>query len=120
MHLFHLKKLSEHSITEQQFALLVGKCRIYNYLPPSMKRQIPGLALGDNQMGMVCRDYYTDESTCKDGTGNINLWKLYNLFTSANKATYIDNFLDRSVNAYSFVDQIKSALQHKTYDWFLQ
>ena len=34
----------------------------------------------------------------------INLWKLYNLFTGANKMSYIDTFLDRGVGCQSFVN----------------
>jgi hypothetical protein len=115
-----LADLAEYSITEHQFALLIGKCRIYNFIGGRFKKYFPGLSLGDSQMNLVCKDYYTDESTCKDGFGNINLWKLYNLFTAANKSTYIDNFLDRSVNAFHFVEEIKRSIQKKEYNWFLQ
>ena len=118
-HIHELKQLINYSISELQFATLVGKCRIYNFLPTTMKKQIPPLLFGDTQMAIVCKDYYKDSSTCKDGTGDINLWALYNLFTNANKSTYIDNFLDRSVNAYQFVEQIKFALQKQEYNWFL-
>jgi hypothetical protein len=118
-HIHQLKQLIDYNISEQQFALLVGKCRIYNYLPTSVKQSMPPLLFGDIQMAIVCKDYYRDDSACRDGTGDINLWKLYNLFTSANKSTYIDNFLDRSVNAYQFVEQIKFALQKREYNWFL-
>jgi len=77
------------------------------------------LLLGDTQLGMVCKDYYKDNSFCKDEEGNINLWRLYNLFTGANKSFYINNFLDRSVNAFHFVERIKNALQRLVYNWFL-
>jgi hypothetical protein len=40
----------------------------------------------------VFRDFYKDESFCRDANGDINLWKLYNLFAGANKSTYIDSF----------------------------
>lgn len=118
-HLSHLKSLTDYSITEQQFAQLVGRCRMYNYLPSDIKSEIPALLFGDQQIGTVVKDYYRDESFCKDSSGDINLWKLYNLFTGANKSTYIDSFLDRSVNAYSLVEQLKYGLQHKTNCWYL-
>ena len=35
--------------------------------------------------------------------GEINLWRLYNLFTGANKSSYIDRLLDRGVNASSLL-----------------
>ena len=91
-HLFHLKKLTEFSITEQQFANLIGRCRMYNHLPNELKAEIPQLLFGDQQMSTVVKDFYSDNSNCRDGHGNINLWKLYNLFTGANKSSYIDSF----------------------------
>jgi hypothetical protein len=44
---------------------------------------------------------------------------LYNLFTGSNKSSYIDTFVDRSVNAYQFVEGIRWALQKKETNWFL-
>ena len=58
--------------------------------------------------GSCCvRDFYKDESFCRDRNGNINLWRLYNLFTRVNKNSYIDSFLERSVNAFSLTEEIK-------------
>jgi hypothetical protein len=118
-HLHHLQKLSEYSITEQQFAHLIGRCRMYQHLPQILKQDIPAVLFGENQMGTVVKDYYRDNSFCKQEDGNINLWRLYNLFTGANKSSYIDSFLDRTVNAYSFMEQIKWALEGKQESWYL-
>lgn len=118
----HFKRLSEFTdyfLTGQQFALLLGRCRMYQHLLQHLKTDIPPLLLGDTQLGMVCKDYYRDNSFCKDEDGNINLWQLYNLFTGANKSTYIDNFLDRSVNAFQFTEELKLALDNKGLSWFL-
>jgi len=118
-HMFHLKQLCNYSLTEHQFAQLIGRTRMYNYLPNSMKNDIPTLLFGDNQMGSVVRDFYRDDSFCKMEDGTINLWRLYNLFTNANKSTYIDQFVERGVNAFSFVYNLKSALQDQTFNWYL-
>ena len=117
--LYHLKQLSKYSITEQQFALLIGRCRLYQHLDASLKKEIPVLKFGDNQINAICRDYFRDKSFCKDSSGNINLWKLYNLFTGSNKSSYIDNFLEKSVNAYNFVEQIKWGIEGKQESWYL-
>jgi hypothetical protein len=119
-HLSHLKSLTNCSITEQQFAQLVGRCRMYNHLPSDLKAEIPALLFGDQQLATVVKDFYKDESFCKDRDGNINLWRLYNLFTGANKSTYIDNFLDRSVNAFNFVEQVRHGLEGRADCWYLQ
>jgi hypothetical protein len=106
-HLFHLKRLTEFEITEQQFAPLVGRSRIYNYLSAEHKKDIPQLLFGDSQINTICRELYTNADAYPN---KINLWKLYNLFASANKSSYIDSFLERSINAYEFTEQICFAL----------
>jgi hypothetical protein len=118
-HLIHLRKLAEYSLTEQQFAQIIGRSRMYQYLPNSMKQEIPPLLLGDTQMGGVVRDFYRDNSFCRSDDGDINLWRLYNLLTGANKSTYIDRFLDRSVNAYNFTEQIRFSLENREASWYL-
>lgn len=118
-HLYHLKELCNYSLTEQQFAQLIGRTRMYQYLPSTMKKEIPSLLFGDTQMGSVVRDYYRDDSFTKMDDGTLNLWRLYNLLTSVNKSTYIDQFLERGVNAFSFAYNIKSALQNQTFNWYL-
>ncbi len=119
-HLHSLRKLTEHSLTEHQFAHLVGRCRMYNHLPYGMKNDITPMLLSDTQLGAVVRDYYRDNSFCKDKDGNINLWRLYNLFTGSNKSSYIDTFIDRSVNSFRFVEDIRMALDRKDSNWFLK
>jgi hypothetical protein len=118
-HLHHLKQLVNYSLTEKQFASLVGRSRMYQYLPTDQKRMIPQLLFGENQLATVCKDYYKDSSFCTDDNGNINLWRLYNLFTGANKSSYIDSFLDKSVNAFNFVEQIRNGLENKYSNWYL-
>jgi hypothetical protein len=114
-----MEALQQYSLTEQQFAHLIGRCKMYQYLPSSVKKDIPELALGESQLNAVCRDYYKDNSFCRNAEGDISLWSLYNLFTSVNRASYIDSFLDRAVNAASFTQKLASTLEHKSINWFL-
>lgn len=118
-HVSNLQKLAEYSITEKQFANMLGRCRMYNHLPPDIKSNIPSILFGDQQMSSVVKEFYKDTNFCRDDNGNINLWRLYNLFTGSNKTSYIDTFLDRSVNAYNFVEQIKWALEGRGENWYL-
>ena len=118
-HLYHMRKLSEYELTEQQFALLIGRCRLYQHLPNSIKNDIQPLLFGDTQLGTIAKDYYRDESFCRSENGNINLWKLYNLFTGSNKSSYIDSFLDRSVNSYHFAEQLRWSIENKAQSWYL-
>ena len=118
-HIQQMEQLTKYSLTEQQFATVIGKCRMYQHLPYEIKRDIPALLMGDQQMSSVVRDFYKDESFCRDANGNINLWRLYNLFTGANKSSYIDSFLDRSVSAFQLVEQIRWGLDGKNSNWYL-
>ena len=117
--LFHLNQFARNTITEQQFAHLIGRCRMYNHLPAEQKGDIPALLFGDQQINTVVKDFYRDNSFSRDRNGNINLWKLYNLLTGANKSTYIDSFLDRSVNAFTLVENIRTCIEQKTESWYL-
>lgn len=114
-----MKMLCDYSLSENQFAHLIGKARMYQHLPKDVQRDIPQLMFGDQQISSVVRDYYRDNSFCRDEQGNINLWRLYNLFTEANKSSYIDNFIDRSVNAYHFIEKISWAIEEKSNNWYL-
>jgi len=119
-HLEKLKAFTNYHLTEQQFAQLVGRCKLYNYLPVHIKQDISPLLFGDTMISTICKDYFRDNSFCRQEDGSINLWKLYNLFTGAAKASYIDGFLDRSVNAFQFTEEIKNVLNNQHSSWFLK
>ena len=118
-HLYQMKQFAENYITEQQFAHLIGRCRMYHHMPPEYKKDIPSLLFGDQQINTVVRDFYKDSSFSRDAFGNINLWKLYNLLTGANKSSYIDSFLERGVNAFDMVNDLNHCVEHKRQSWYL-
>ncbi len=111
--------LTQYALTEHQFAQLLGRCKMYHYLPSELKAQIPELQYGDTQLNAICRDYFKSRSFCRDEKGDINLWKVYNLFTEANKSSYIDTFADRAVNASTFVGGLAYDLKYGNANWFL-
>lgn len=114
-----LKSFDDYELTEKQFVHLIGRCRMFKHMPDARKENIRELTFGDNQINAVCREYYADGNFKSFADGSINLWRLYNLFTGANKSTYIDNFLDRSVNAYQLAKDLQYALQNSTRCWYL-
>jgi hypothetical protein len=119
-HLQEMKQLSQQNLTEKQFAQLIGRARLYNYLPKENKSQIPELLLNDGQISTVAKDYYLDDSFCRNDNGDINLWNVYNLFTGANKSSYIDSFLSRNVNAFDFTKGLTNAINgDSNHHWFL-
>lgn len=114
-----LQRLQGYTLTESQFAQLVGRARMYRHMPDSTKQGIMELGLGDAQLNAVCKDYYTDTSFCCNADGSINLWRLYNLLTGANKSSYIDLFLDRSAQAFNLTRELIGALQNKADCWYI-
>jgi hypothetical protein len=121
-HLNAMEQLSNYSLTESQFAQLIGKGRLYNFLPKKEKLLLPELQLNDGHLTTVAKDYYQDESFCKNENGDINLWKFYNLLTGSNKTSYLDKFLDRGVNAFDFTTGVSDALDNRNskHSWFLK
>ncbi|MBU2949707.1 DUF3871 family protein [Tamlana agarivorans] len=119
-HLKMMKELSSYSLSEHQFAQLIGKARLYNFLSKEERLELPQMDFADRQMNIIAKDYYKDRSFCRDVNGDINLYNVYNLFTSANKSSYIDSFLDRNVNAFDFSRGLTKALNGDSkYHWFL-
>jgi hypothetical protein len=119
-HLREMKELTQDYLSEHQFAQLVGRSRLYQHLPKSEKQNIPLLNFNDSHINTIAKDYYEDNNFCRQQDGRINLWDIYNLFTQANKSSYIDTFLDRNLNAFEFLKGIQKALNSSTdYRWFL-
>ncbi|MCW4470352.1 DUF3871 family protein [Flavobacterium sp. MFBS3-15] len=67
-HIQAMKDLTEHELTEKQFAQLIGKSRLYNFLPKKEKVKLPQLLLNDGHINTVAKDYYLDESFCRNET----------------------------------------------------
>ncbi|UMQ40600.1 DUF3871 family protein [Chryseobacterium sp. Y16C] len=120
LHLMEMQELTQDYLSEHQFAQLIGKSRLYQHLPKTEKQNIPLLNFNDSHINTIAKDYYEDKNFCRQEDGNINLWSVYNLFTQANKSSYIDTFLDRNLNAFEFSKGIQKVLNgNSDYHWFL-
>src|SRR5690606_23846179 len=74
----------------------------------------------DSHINTMAKDYYEDQNFCRMDDGRINLWNVFNLFTQANKSSYIDTFLDRNLNAFEFSKGLQKTLNgDSNYHWFL-
>ena len=115
-----MQQLCNSSLSEHQFSQILGKMRLYQYLPMRLQRSIPRLLITDTMINSVAKSYITDENFSSYGT-DINMWKFYNLLTGANKSSYIDTFLDRSLNASEIAMGINGALNNtdERYRWFI-
>lgn len=119
-HLQSINGLTNYALTEKQFAQIVGKSRMYQYLPKDEKQQIPELLINDTQISKVADCYFSDKNFNRSGNGDIDLWRFYNLLTGAVKSSYIDRFIEREVNSYDFTLQIKEALDQDPGNfWYL-
>lgn len=113
-----LSALNDYSISERQFAQLLGKARMYLFLPKKLKKNIPEFPLMDNQVSTITKEYYRNENFSREPDGSINLWKLYNLFTDANKSSYIDTFLSRGKGSTQFIDQLTKGIDNPDFWYF--
>lgn len=121
-HINLMQSLKDSYLPEHQFAQLIGKSKLYQCLPNAQKKLLPDMSFTDNHISAIAKSYYQDENfSISTGSDAINLWKVYNLFTGANKSSYIDSFLDRSVNALELANGINKALHgDNEYKWFIQ
>jgi len=118
-HLHLMQSLGNTSMSEHQFCQILGKMRLYQCLPNGYQKRLPRMLLTDTQINSVAKAYINDENFGSFGN-DLNMWKFYNLLTGANKSSYIDSFLDRSLNATEMAVGINSALHgDETYKWFI-
>lgn len=120
LHLMEMKEFTQDILSEHQFAQLIGRSRLYQHLPKKEKLEIPFLNFNDSHINTMAKDYYEDHNFSRQEDGSINLWNIFNLFTQANKSSYIDTFLDRNLNAFEFTKGIQKTLNgNSKYHWFL-
>ncbi|MBS1684399.1 MAG: DUF3871 family protein [Bacteroidetes bacterium] len=117
--ILQMQEWTNYHLTEHQFAQLIGKAKLYQFLGTQERKQLPPFQFLDCHLSTIAKDYYSNESFCRDQDGNINLWNLYNLFTGANKSSYIDKFLERGLNASEFITSLNQAIKHKEDFWLL-
>ena len=114
-----MQQLGNTSMTEHQFCQILGKMRLYQCLPTGVQKHLPRMLLTDTQINSVAKAYIND-SNFGGLSGELNMWNFYNLLTGANKSSYIDSFLDRSLNASEIAMGINAALHgDETYKWFI-
>ena len=116
----NLAMLTAYELEESQFAQIIGRCRMYQFLPRVLRNEIPELLINDTQVSRIVEAFYHDADFSRSENGSIDLWRFFNLFTGANKQSYIDKFLERGVNGYDFTHQVRRALDSSHPDfWYL-
>lgn len=118
-HIHLMQTLGNSYLTEHQFCQILGKMRLYQCLPQGYQKSVPRLLITDTQINSVAKAYIQDENFGGFG-GDLSMWRFYNLLTGANKSSYIDSFLDRSLNATEVAQGINMALHgDERYSWFI-
>ena len=118
-HLQQMNEMSNFSISETQFAQLIGKMKLYSFLDKEAKSNLFHLNINDNQINSIIRDYHIDPNFARFENGNIDFWRLYNLFTEANKSSYIDTNFEKNVNAYEYINYLANSIKKDKGSWFL-
>lgn len=118
-HLQEMKEMSSFSINETEFAHLIGKMKLYSFLDKETKRNLFNLNINDNQINSIIKDYHIDPNFARFDNGNIDFWRFYNLFTEANKSTYIDTNFEKNINAYEFINYLANFIKNGKSNWFL-
>lgn len=118
-HIHLMQSLGDSHLSEHQFCQILGKMRLYQCLPQGYQKRLPRMLLTDSQINNVARSYIGDENFGSLGN-DLNMWKFYNLLTGSNKSSYIDSFLDRSLNATEIAQGINNALHgDEQFKWFI-
>ncbi len=118
-HINLMKEMNDYYLTESQFAHLIGKMKLYPHLDKEVRKELFPLKINDTQINAIVKDYSLDPHFSKSNDDKISLWNVYNLFTEANKSTYIDSNLERNVNAYEFINYIGNLLKNNQSNYFL-
>ena len=118
-HVDKMKALNGLYLSESQFAYLVGKMKLYPYVEKSLKKELFQLNINDSQINCIVKDYFQDVNFSKQDN-KISVWNFYNLYTEANKSTYIDTNFEKNVGAYEFSEYIGFLLKNKQENFFVQ
>ncbi len=115
-----MKEMNNFSITETEFALLIGKIKLYSFLDKETKRNLFHLNINDNQINSIIKDYHIDPNFARFENGNIDLWRLYNIFTEELvKVLILNTNFEKNVNAYEFINYLANSIKNNKGNWFL-
>ena len=121
-HVEEMRTLKNTFIDVTTFAQFLGKARMYQALPQSVKTdlQLPELLLNEAQINAAVRDYYSDENFASFGK-NMSGWNFYQLLTNY-KNNYIDTMMERTINAYDISLGITKAIsgEDDKWGWFIE
>lgn len=116
----NMERMSKYSLSENQFAHLIGKMKMFPHLNKSNQELIQPLLVNDSHVSAIVKGYFQDPNFKRSEQGDINLWNLYNLFTGAVKNSYIDSHLEKNVGAYELIQILANSIEYGHDCWYLQ
>lgn len=117
-----LENLQSTEIPEKLFCKIIGRLRLYQFLPVSKQKNLPSLEIGDQAVNAMVKGYVSNPDFGKNSGENITCWNLLQLSNEAAKSAYIDRWLERNRNCTDFALGIQRAIEGNDtegYDWFL-
>lgn len=117
-----LGNLSSTTISEEQFCQIIGRMRLYQFLPLAEQKQLPPLTIGDQAVNAMVKNYISNPNFGKKEGEEFTTWNLMQLANESVKQSYIDKWLDRNQNCTDFAIGIQKALNGEDtegYSWFL-
>ena len=117
-----LENLETTVIPETTLMTILGRMRLYQFLPVSEQKQLPSLTIGDQAVNAMVKGYVSNPNFGKKEGEDITCWNLLQLSNEAVKSAYIDRFVDRNQNCTDFAIGIQKALNGEDtegYSWFL-
>ena len=57
-----MQSLGDTMLSEHRFCQILGRMRLYNYLPQAQQRELPRLLITDSQINNVARAYIHDDN----------------------------------------------------------
>ena len=117
-----LGNLQSTRLSEELFCKIIGRLRLYQFLPVSEQKQIPALNIGDQAINAMVKGYVSNPNFGKKEDEDFTCWNLLQLATEAAKSAYIDRFFDREVSCVDFSIGIQRAIEGNDtegYSWFL-
>ena len=119
-----LENLHTTQISQELFCSIVGRLRLYQFLPSEQKKDLPQIDIGDQAVNAAVRGYVSDNPNfgLKEGADSISCWDLMGLLNESIKAVYIDRWIERNQNCTDFAIGIQKAIRGEDtegYRWFL-
>lgn len=117
-----LENLSTTTLSEELFCKIIGRMRLYQFLPTETQKQLPSLTIGDQAVNAMVKNYVSDPNFGKKEGEDYTCWNLLQNANEAIKSAYIDRWLDRNQNCTDFAIGIQKAINGEDtegYSWFL-